>query len=186
MKELALILLLCAFSLPSVSQPPPLDSQLQAQSDVRALKHGRRKPAIFSLHKNALNAIPALIEAIDDKDPFDQIELKNPILSGVPKEAFQKTYMGVLAAYTIELILGKEALRGNQNALSPRLDPEDCVYDFGILHRDGETITRDDLAKVKALYQKWWDTNKDKSLQELRQEWIHNKRPLSGTPYRWY
>ncbi len=189
MRLIALIVLISALPLLSFGQLPPLDWHLQARSDIERLKHGdqtQQKLAMFSLHQNAANAIPLLIELIDDRSPFEQITLKNPKLSGIPEEALHKTYMGVLAAYTVELILGTEKLRGDRGDSSFLVDPQDCVYDYGILHIDGGKITRSDLAKVKGIYQEWWNTHKDKSLQELRQEWKENKRPLSGTAYSWW
>lgn len=172
------------FSVP----PRVLSPHLQAQSDVSKLKQGdrgRRKAAIFSLHANGKEAIPVLIESLDDTAPFEQIELLDPISSFIPPESRKPTYMGVLYAYAIELILGKKTLRGNQRDSGFLIDNGDCVYKLGLLKREGESLTPKDLSILKEIYRQWWEAHKQLSLDELRQQWIENKRPLTGSRYKW-
>jgi hypothetical protein len=188
MKAALLGLLICIFSSPLYTQLPPLHPQLQVKSEINNLKHGdarQRKAAMFALHETGMNALPLLIESIDDTEPFDQILLANPLLSYIPPEALKKTHVGILSAYTVELILGRKALRGNPHDFTFLVGPEDCVYNYGMLKRVGESVSHEDLERIKDIYVKWWEAHKGMTLEQLRQEWSDNKRPLTGSAYKW-
>ncbi len=88
-------------------------------------------------------------------------------------------------AYEVELILAKEKLRGDPKSCTFLVSPDDVAYSFGHLTRNGEEITDSDLPDLKAAYEKWWNLNKGKTLEELRKEWRNGKKPLKGSEFSW-
>lgn len=141
-----------------------------------------QRVAIRSLHDIGRQAIPLLIGSLDEDAPFDQIQLLDPKLSNIPPDSLERTRIGVLYAYVIELILGRSSLRevDRDGFLLP-----DCVYTYGLLKKEGQILRQEDMSALRQIYQQWWDRHSDTPLDELRQQWTEGDRPLSGSQFRW-
>jgi len=92
-------------------------------------------------------------------------------------------YDGVFDAYIIELILStaklsEEDIRQNRHNLFTR--------NIIIKNVDPTPLEYADILSIKMIYNNWWERNKGKSIEALRQDWKNNKRPLSGSKYSWY
>jgi hypothetical protein len=137
------------------------------------------------LHSLGKEAIPLLIQSLDDKKPFPAIELVNPMWSNLPPEVLGRTFSGVANAYAIELILGKDKLEGDQEDARFLIDSRECVYVYGLLKRNDSVLKSQDLVSLKRRYQVWWNDHKQLPLVELRKQWTDNNRPLTGSDFRW-
>lgn len=165
-----------------------LSPRQAAQGELLRLKNGNRaqqKAAIHNLHYLGKEAIPVLIDALDDKTSFDAINLLQPISSVIPPDSLKPSYRGILYAYVIEMILGKTSLKGEAKDATFLVDEDDCVYRLGLLKSEGGTLEPGDLKALKQSYTGWWESHRQLSIGELRQQWMENKRPLSGTKFRW-
>lgn len=64
-------------------------------------------------------------------------------------------------------------------------DIKNYIYQEGYICIGDDKISSNDLVAVKRAYVEWWNRSSSKGLQELRQEWKQNRRPLSGTAFSW-
>jgi len=46
-------------------------------------------------------------------------------------------------------------------------------------------ISRAQMSDIAGAYRQWWERNKTKSLQELRDAWASGDRPLTGSRFAW-
>jgi len=146
-----------------------------------------RKSSIFELHKLGKKAIPFLIQKIQEDEEIILL-LNNPLSSTISAGTL-KNYSGVLAAYVIELILGRKELAeenyfGNDFILGTNV--KNYIYYNGkIVNEKNENIKKTDLMGIRETYEKWWKENKHKPIEELRVEWKVNRKPLTGSKYHW-
>jgi hypothetical protein len=165
---------------------PALEGQL------KSLKNGslcERRSAVMALHRAGIQAIPALIEHISDGEIAESSALlfQIPILSSRPPDAQDDYFAGVLYAYSVELILGRERLIVREGPCDFLLDPGEYVYHSGVIRKKHRRlIEASDLPRVQQFYSRWWGTNRNKTLTQLRQDWKQSARPLNGSPYSWY
>ena len=170
------------------------------ESQLSVLKNGTmcaRRQAVVALHKLGKAAIPVLVAHIGDADRATRslLLLQNPLLSSILPDSQHDEFSGVISAYMIELILGQESLvseavgcgfRG-ETGTAFLLEARDYVYGHGLIRKSAEhAMGEGDLASVKEIYRKWWDANQNKTLQEMRDDWKHTKRPLTGSAYFWF
>jgi hypothetical protein len=144
-----------------------------------------RKEKIHELYALRENAIPKLIEEIGSlqKQPFILSAPKNSNIEGP-----LNCYCGVVAAYMIETILAKEnlVLENPSPGFFLGTQDEDYVYRQGIITRNnGYRLESSDLRRIQRLYLRWWQKNKEMSLEEMRNSWQIGLRPLSNSTYRW-
>jgi hypothetical protein len=149
----------------------------------------QRLERISELHVQGKTAISMLVGEIDNReiapvtlyDPFSsQSHLSSPV------------YCGVVAAYLIELILGRSTLLIKALSNSPALllgcCGESYVYHCGCIVDAGseKPIAPDALSQIKAIYTAWWRVNENRGLDELRSDWMSRRHSaLFGTNYRW-
>ena len=137
------------------------------------------RDGFVAVHDAGKDAIPMLIDAIDNHSPAQAV-----VRDSGMENADSTTELGVLAAYSIELILARESLStvSDSNCSSP-LDPADFIYPHGTIEwKTGGTA---DLAEVQSVYRRWWDASADKPLTTLRAEWAGGEGPLAGSAFAW-
>lgn len=93
-------------------------------------------------------------------------------------------FSGVIYAYVVELILGRDTLQDDKDCTF-LLGTGDYVYGHGLIMRGDNVIRATELAQVKQLYSRWWEENRNKGLSALRLEWKKFARPLSDSKYHW-
>lgn len=158
-----------------------LSPYIQGTSTDRLLK-------ITSLHAKGKQAIPLILPEIENTE-VAPIKLENPFLSYMP--FISPTLCGVVAAYLIEMILGKTSLSihefQDKTSFLIEGDPESYVYGLGYIIDlgSGKPIGKGKLRKIAGLYKRWWETNAGKSLESMREDWRRGKRPLTGSGYEW-
>ena len=163
---------------------------LQIQMD--SLKNGKdceRRSAVRALHRFGKQAIPGLLERITDSQlaKSSALLLQNPLLSSVLPKSQHDEFAGVLYAYTIELILGREVLSTEAGRCEFLLGQDDYLYGHGVIRKDpNEALAPIDLSRIQQIYSAWWDANRNKTLAQLRADWKRSARPLSGSKYRWF
>ena len=145
-----------------------------------------KKKAIFELHEGGKKSIPLLIREISDNTKI-LCQIQNPKYSFYGEA---NTYFGVLSAFVIELIIGRETL-STENSLKSQFllggDYNNYVYTKGVIidEENNRSITEADLIEIRKIYEAWWEKNKSKSIEQLRNDWRNNIRPLSGSKYHW-
>ena len=147
------------------------------------------------IHSYGKDIIPYLISHIDTKqnglagfiNPYDS-NLGNKIL-GCP--------LGVNYAYMIELIMAKDTIIDNihysvghdiwYEKMKPYQIYGQCVI---IREKDKDNpqrseMTVDDMETVKAIYNNWWESNKNEDLDSLRKKWREDGSPLRKSSFMW-
>lgn len=147
-----------------------------------------RKKAIINQFCGGKKSIPTLIDDIQ-RGPETANELTNPT-SSIMQEDNLRIFLGAYAAYMIELILAKEELDMKDFYRSDLLLGSSKNYIFWngfIVNRNGDCVSRNqrEMDKIALIYKKWWGANNEKPLEQLRNEWKNNIRPLSGSGYHW-
>ena len=158
--------------------------------NLLSLNMVKRQNATFKMHSYEKKIIPFLIDKIDINKKV-LINLMHPLHSTFIIRSFEN-YAGFLAAYIIELIIGREEL-SMDNPMNRNFmlgcggkSIKNYLYINGVIVREDEQeIKFDDMKRIKQIYKNWWQKNKQNSLEELRKEWKQGNRPLSGTFYQW-
>ena len=179
-----LILSFCQVSLANNSEDKDLEMYI---NDIMINNDAKRYNAVFNIHNYGKDAIPFLIEKIDtDKKSWTLV--KHPNNSFVFKEALTN-YVGVLYAYVVELILGKDRLLPNKTEQVIRIlgdNNDNYIYWNGIIDCKGRrTFNMEDMKEIKQTYESWWHKNKTRSIEELRTDWKNDIKPLTGSDYWW-
>lgn len=186
----AFLVLLPTLGCAQAEPPRPTEVALQVYLDsVKDGKDCERRAAIFALHRIGKQAIPALVTRIADAQVAGSgtVDLQNPILSSVLPNFQRDQFAGVLYAYIIELILGRETLSAEAGKCDFLLAQDDYLYGHGAIRKDPNSpLEPADLSRIQQIYLKWWDANRNKTLTQLRSEWKQSIRPLSSSEYRWF
>lgn len=158
-----------------------LAKELKCQSAME------RQNAFIEFHSLGKEAISYLIDEIADNN-MTFICLHNPISSMISKGSLEN-YAGILAAYTIELILAREKLQIGGSGDSVWVfgsDPHNYIYSNGVIQRnDGNNLSPNDMKIIMNIYKTWWQQSQSRSIEGLRDEWQNGLRPLSGSDYSW-
>lgn len=179
-------------ALPILLMGHQLAAEESPQRYLESLKSGtmcERRSAVLALYRLGKQAIPALLEHIDDGEiaPSTTLILANPAFSYAPPGSQHDQFTGVLYAYAIELILGRNAISKDEGKRCVYLlGLSDYVYGHGLIFNENELIKANDLSRIKQIYSQWWDKNRNKSLAKMRQDWKASRRPLTGTQYKWH
>jgi hypothetical protein len=159
-----------------------LSPYIQGASADRLLK-------ITELHARGKQAIPMLLPEIANT-MVAPVSLENPFLSDKP--FMSPILCGAVAAYLIEMILGKSSLFIHHGFLDKTSfliegDPESYVYGLGYIVDlgNGKPIGKGKLRMIAELYKRWWEANAGKSLESMRDDWRKGTRPLTGSKYVW-
>lgn len=143
---------------------------------------------LAELHAAGKRAIAMLVREVASSERAP-VTLENPYLSNRP--VLSQTHCGIVAAYLIELILGKAALSLREflqhGAWLIQGAPDNYIYRLGYIAHvsSGEAIDKSALSNVAKLYAEWWRNSADSSLDDLREHWRKGDRPLTGSGYKW-
>jgi hypothetical protein len=162
----------------------------QPESDAGAIRRlwsarpCELRAGIVSLHARGKDAIPALIDAIEDSTPRWPSPLRHPYLDIIaPKPTF---LAGELPAYVVELILSKETLETRANPDCQQvLEVDDYPYRFGEVWSKAPSKNQVRLPDLQGAYRLWWRRSAGKPLAVLREEWHAGRGPLAGTRLEW-
>ena len=140
--------------------------------------------------------ISCLIDSIDiQKTLF--VGFKNSMSSYIGKYHINRG--GIIYAYLIDYILSKDSI---ETVIKYWSDNEDFlhweektkpyrIYNFGVIVKQDENgkpilepLTHEDMVKIKKMYLDWWEQNKDKSIEILREEFRKGNKILQ-LPYVW-
>ena len=146
------------------------------------------------IHSYGKDIIPYLISQIDRGK---KVSISSNFVNPYDSNLRNMVMVGVNYAYMIELILGKDSIMDNvafadgngvwyEKMKLYRLYGQ-CVI---IRKKDKDNpqkskMTVDDMKTIKAIYNKWWESNKDKNLDALRKKWREEGSPLQNSPYMW-
>lgn len=145
-----------------------------------------QRQVVFELHGLGKEAIPSLINNISNSKKVSAF-LGNPLSSygsGTTSPA------GVISAYIVELILGRERLKSNKKdylfyMLLGGFSENYVYWDGIILNEKKERIKAENLPVIQKIYQEWWEKNKNESICALRESWKKGVRVLDGREYKW-
>ena len=171
----------------------PLSAYGSSQCDsiqqlVEARTFPERSARIRALFSLGAETIPTLIEEVASSRKVSVI-LTEPTSSTIEGPLWR--YCGVIAAYLLETLLARTDL-----ALTDPPQPDagfflgstsnDYVYTQGVIKKsDGRLVGRGDLRRVQSLYLAWWESRKNKTLEQLREEWRNGPRALAGSDFHW-
>lgn len=143
--------------------------------------------AIHGLHALGKKAIPSLIDSISS-DRYVANLLRDPTSSYIQDGSLTQ-FACVRSAYVIELILAQDKLPiTNVKKTSFVLGPQRQNYLYSqavIVKEDKQPISRQDLPRVKDIYERWWEVNEGKSMEDFRKDWNSGRRPLTNSGFSW-
>jgi len=138
--------------------------------------------------------IPCLIDSIDTQET-SVVGYKNPISSYIANYHFNQ--IGIKYAYNIDYILSKDSIETVMQTLSDNEDHWEektksyRIYNIGVIVKKGknnqlilEPLTHEDMINIKKMYFDWWEKNKNKSIETLREEFRKGNKILQ-LPYVW-
>ena len=147
------------------------------------------------IHSYGKDIVPYLIRNID-MDKFGLAGFVNPYESNLANTVVGSP-LGINYAYMIELILAKDSILDNVNYDSgydiwyEKMKPYH-IYGQCVIIRETDQnnpkdskISFDDMKTIKAIYNDWWKSNKDESLESLRKKWREAGSPLQNSPFMW-
>ncbi|HEY2858247.1 MAG TPA: hypothetical protein VGJ21_07515, partial [Terracidiphilus sp.] len=127
-----------------------------------------------------------LIPLIDDPTPVP-FDLMDPKWSNIPAGHNYHPACGIMAAYMIEVILGREAFDSTPGPWFLGGNPGNYVHATEDLwdSSTGSPATTATLPAFKAQYANWWKKNHEISLDELRKSWRERRYPLANSQFFW-
>ncbi len=136
-------------------------------------------------------AIPILIEEMDNPEIFLGISLLHPYKSTITASSNSYHFKGLLAAYLIEFILqrdnsGKPTPSGANHIGMKRIDWYYLKMSSNLILKKEkeEALSYSDIGRLKQIYIDWWELNKTKSIEELRKQ--NAKQSIfNNTPFVW-
>jgi hypothetical protein len=150
---------------------------------IRRLLHPEKSDPDISLEilSYGKDAIPHLIKVIDVNEK-GFIGFKDPFDSRIPDAMYNS--LGMRAAYEIELILATDERANLKNKKYNHL------FRYGYIVHNVEkeklkSMANEDMKIIKAIYLKWWNQNKTKSINQLRNDWKRGHQPLSKSAFIW-
>jgi hypothetical protein len=133
--------------------------------------------------------IPCLIDFIDiNKKTF--IGFQDPKSSNI-YPFISDNYIGIRAAYLIEFVLSKDTITTSKSDLWEQEIEPYRIYKYGVIVNTQnkepipKSLNSEDIKVLKEIYLKWWQSNKEKPLEQLRKEWKENKHILDNSSYKW-
>ena len=147
------------------------------------------------IHSYGKDIIPYLINHID-MDKYGIAGFVNPYDSNLGNMVMGSP-LGVNYAYMIELIMTKDSILDNvafadgNNVWYEKMKLYRLYGQCVIIRKKDKDnppkskMTVDDMKTIKAIYNKWWEHNKDKNLDALRKKWKEEGSPLLNSPYMW-
>lgn len=148
------------------------------------------------IHSYGKDIIPYLINQIHRGEMLSLIFI-NPYESNLGKMDLHGGPLGINYAYMIELILAKDSIVDNvifadgNNIWYEKMKPY-RIYDQCVIiskkdkgNPTKSKITFDDMKTIKSVYNKWWQSNKNESIESLRKKWREEGSPLQKSSYMW-
>lgn len=148
-----------------------------------------QKNVYYNTYLMGKGPIPCLIDFIDT-NKISMVGFQDPKSSTIHSFTF-KNYIGIDAAYLIELILSKDSIEITKGDDWEQKVKPYRIYGYGIIVKTKnnepilEPLNYEDMKAIQAIYLKWWQSNKDKPIELLRKEWKENKHILENSPYKW-
>ncbi len=148
------------------------------------------------IHSYGKDIIPYLINQIHRGEMLSPIFI-NPYESNLGKMDLHGGPLGINYAYMIELILAKDSIKdnyvykGGYDTWYEKMKPYKIYGHCTIIEKkdlnnpDVLPVSFDDMKTIKDIYKKWWESNKDESLEALRKKWRDEGSPLQNSPYMW-
>ncbi|MDR2854031.1 MAG: hypothetical protein LBV31_01855 [Prevotellaceae bacterium] len=140
--------------------------------------------------------IPCLIDSIDTSTT-SLIGFKDPVSSFIGNYHFN--LYGIKYAYLVDYILSIDSIETvnktwneSENFLHWAEETKPYrIYNIGIIVKQDENdkpilepLTYDDMVKIKKMYFDWWEQNKDKPIDILKEEFRKGNKILQ-LPYVW-
>ena len=142
--------------------------------------------------------IPYLIDSIDIERTSFFIGFRNPTSSFIGSY-HMNNQKGILDAYCIDFILSKDSIETVEKILSDddyltrwqkQIEPY-RIYGLGVIVKQDENdkpilepLTHEDMVIIKKMYLDWWEKNKEKPIETLREEFKNGNKILQ-LPYIW-
>ena len=149
------------------------------------------------IHSYGKDIIPYLISQIDIGKMVSP-NFVNPYESNLERMDLQGGPSGINYAYMIELILAEDSIKDNYvykdfcyDCWYEKMKPYKIYGHCTIIEKKylnnpaAISVSFDDMKTIKAIYNKWWESNKDKNLDALRKKWREEGSPLQNSPYMW-
>lgn len=179
-----LILALPVFALVS---SVPVGGACKVVSAIAEASASERLQHIQALHSAGKAAIPRLLNELGDSTRV-YLNLSNPASSHAELPLWR--HCGVVAAYLIEVLLAKSALRiegaDDTSSFFLGVDPSNYPFHAGVVeHADGRRFADSDARKLSNAYHTWWSASQNRNLDQLRTDWQHGRRPLQHSGLRW-
>lgn len=140
--------------------------------------------------------IPCLIDSIDISGT-SFIGFFNPMSSYIDNYRFNQK--GIKNAYLVDYILSKDSVEivnktwnkeGDVMHWAEQTKPY-RIYNIGVIVKQSdhhklilEPLTPSDMVKIKKMYLNWWENNKDKPIEILREKFRKGTKILQ-LPYVW-
>ena len=147
---------------------------------------------ILALNKQIISC---LIDSIDI-DRTSLIGFINPMKSNL---SYHFNQIGIKYVYNIDYILSKDSIEtvnktwnDNEDFLHwEELTKPYRIYNIGIIVKQDvnnkpilEPLTHEDMVNIRKMYFDWWEKNKEKSIETLREEYRKENKILQ-LPYVW-
>lgn len=149
------------------------------------------KKKYLEIYEMGKEIIPCLISMIDT-NKVSKVGHINPKNSFVPSCILLDNYSGIEAAYFIERIISLDKTKSDNSDSVNKEIYSFQIFNYGVIVKRGNVpnknyppLSLSDMKIIKKIYQKWWELNKDKSIEQLRKDWKENKHPLDGSNYKW-
>ena len=157
---------------------------------------------LLYIYRQGKDVIPYLIDSIGNTEISLMGDFLNPKVSIIPDYLFVPK--GCLYAYYINYIMEKDNVDDLPNIKEQLFSKWDYseeiweeaispirLYKFGIISKKTEDIDSiipvkgEDMKKIQAIYAKWWERNKDKTLEEMRDIWRLQPSIIDSAGYIW-
>ena len=148
------------------------------------------------IHSYGKDIIPYLISQID-RGKMGSSNFVNPYESNLGRVDLHGGPLGINYAYMIELILAKDSIKdnyvyeGGYDTWYEKMKPYKIYGHCKIIEKKDLNnpnvlaVSSDDMKTIKSVYNKWWQSNKNESLESLRKKWREEGSPLQKSSYMW-
>jgi hypothetical protein len=143
----------------------------------------------LKIQNNWKTYLPQIIEYIDTNKK-GEVGFHSDY-SSLIEEYTHNNYKGIDAAYLIEFLLAKDVLSVSKTSISTADRSPFNIYGLGVIVKkrvgciEKKPLEFEDMVIIKRLYTEWWNINKGKTLEQLRDEVKKNGGALFKSEYMW-
>lgn len=171
-------------------------------TEMIKINMGESPDGLIYIYRQGKDVIPYLIDSIGNTKLSLMHDFLDPKLSYIPDYLFVP--WGCRYAYYINYIMEKDNVSDLPNIKKLLLSNLDYseetweksisllrLYKYGIISKKtGDTdsivpVKGEDMKKIQAIYAKWWERNKDKTLEEMRDIWRLQPNIIDSAGYIW-